>query len=65
MVVCNYYALAPTTEYLRRRYMEFIIWWYVITPPSHLGQSIYGGDIWIIYYGGTNFFAIAPTKEEI
>ena len=36
MVVHNYSALTPTTEYLLRRYMEYILWWYVFTPPSHL-----------------------------
>ena len=50
-MVCNYSALAPTTEYLQRRYMEFILWWYVITPPSHLRQSIYGGVSTAEIYG--------------
>ena len=53
MVVLNYSALEPTTEFLRRRYMEYILWWYEISPPSHLRQFIYCEDIWSIYYGGT------------
>ncbi len=49
MVLHNYSACAPTTEYLQWRYMKYILWWYVITPPSHLRQCIYSRDIWSMY----------------
>ena len=50
MEVHNNSALAPRTEFLQWRYVEYILWWYVITPPSHLRQCIYSRDIWSMYY---------------
>ena len=34
--VRNYSTLAPTTEFLQQRYVEYILWWFVFTPLSHL-----------------------------
>ena len=45
MRVGNFSALAPTTEDLQRRYMEYILWWYVITSPLHLRQRRYIGNM--------------------
>ena len=46
--------------------MEYILWRYVITLPLHLRQSIYGGDMYGVYTMVVhNYFAIAPTIEEI
>ena len=51
MVVCNYSALAPTTEYLRRRYMD-----YIYGGTKLLRHRTYErGDIteiWCTYYDG-------------
>ena len=56
MEVRNNSALTPSTEYLQ----------HVITPPSHLRQSFYGGDIYGVYTMVVhNYFAMAPLKEEI
>ena len=65
MVVRNYFAIAPTIEEIYQKY-EVYTMEYVITPPLHFRQSIYGGDIYGVYTMGVhNYFAIAPTKEEI
>jgi hypothetical protein len=65
MVVRNYFAIAPTIEEIYQKYGVYTME-YVITPPLHLRQSIYGGDIYGVYTMVVhNYFAIAPTKEEI
>ena len=63
MVVCNYSALTPTTVYLQWRYMEYILWWYVITSLSHLRKRRYSGNLEYILWRCSNFFAIALTME--
>ena len=63
MEVRNYSALASSTEYLRRRYMENILWWYIITSPSHLRKRRYSGNLEYILWRCSNFFAIAFTME--
>ena len=65
MSVRNYSALAPMPVYLQRRYIEYIVlWWYIITSPSHLQKRRYSGNVEYILWRCSNFFAIALTRNE-
>ena len=43
--------------------MEYILWWYIITSPSHLRKRRYSGNLENILGQCSNFFAIALTME--
>ena len=43
--------------------MEYILWGYIITSPSHLQKRRYSGNLEYILWRCSNFFAIALTIE--
>jgi len=64
MVVRNYFAIAPMIEEIYQKYGVYTME-YVITPPLHLWQSIYSGDIYGVYTMVVHsYFPIAPTLLE-
>ena len=70
--ICSIYyggtkLLRPRTfnrvQYLQWRYMEYILWWYIITSPSHLQKRRYSGNLEYIIWQCSNFFTTALMME--
>ena len=54
MVVCYYFAIAPTTEEIYQKYGVYTMEVQNYSALAPLTEySIYSGDIWSIYFGGT------------